>query len=54
MYAYTVSMVRFGGERLLTVRREPADATEASDEVDFLLKHAAREEGQYTEAPQST
>ena len=25
VYAYTVAMVRFGGERLLTVRREPAD-----------------------------
>ena len=27
--AYTVAMVRFGGERLLSVRREPADAGRA-------------------------
>ena len=54
VYAYTVSMVRFGGERLLTVRREPADNADADSEVDFLLKHAAREDVQYTEAPQST
>jgi hypothetical protein len=51
VYAYTVGMVRFGNERLLSVRREPADGSDATSEVDFLLKHAARDEGEYTEAP---
>ena len=31
VYAYTVAMVRFGGERLLTVRREPADPAESGE-----------------------
>jgi hypothetical protein len=53
VYAYTVSMVRFGGERLLSVRREPADGTDATSEVDFLLKHAPSS-GTGTEAPQPT
>jgi hypothetical protein len=36
--AYAVSMVRFGGERLLSVRREPSDNTgDASSEVEWLL-----------------
>jgi hypothetical protein len=47
-------MVRFGGERLLSVRREPAEGSDATSEVDFLLKHAPREESQYTDAPQAT
>ena len=37
VYAYTVAMVRFGGERLLTVRKEPAEVTEAGNEVEWLL-----------------
>ena len=52
VYAYTVSMVRFGGERLLSVRREPAETSDATSEVDFLLRHSKREESEYTEAPQ--
>lgn len=35
--AYSVAMVRFGGERLLSVRREPADDAERGSEVDWLL-----------------
>jgi hypothetical protein len=36
--AYTVAMVRFGGERLLSVRREPAEnATDPASEVQWLL-----------------
>jgi hypothetical protein len=36
--AYTVAMVRFGGERLLSVRREPAAVgSDASSEVQWLL-----------------
>ena len=36
--AYTVAMVRFGGERLLSVRREPAEqGVDASSEVQWLL-----------------
>jgi hypothetical protein len=42
VYAYTVAMVRFGGERLLTVRREPADDADGSSDVDFLLSGAGR------------
>ena len=41
VFAYTVSMVRFGGERLLSVRREPAEISDPTSEVDFLLKHSA-------------
>jgi hypothetical protein len=52
VYAYTVSMVKFGGERLLSVRREPADVADPTDEVDFLLRHSpsTRNEDEYTEA----
>jgi hypothetical protein len=37
--AYSVSIVRFGGERLLTVRREPAEAgaADATSDVQWLL-----------------
>jgi hypothetical protein len=36
--AYTVSTVRFGGERLLHVRREPAEGSgDPSSEVEWLL-----------------
>jgi hypothetical protein len=36
--AYTVAMVRFGGERLLSVRREPAQqGADPSSEVQWLL-----------------
>jgi hypothetical protein len=37
VYAYTVAMVRFGGERLITVRREPAEESDPGSEVDWLL-----------------
>ena len=53
VFAYTVAMVRFGGERLLSVRREPADAPDVTNEVDFLLRHSRRAEGEFSEAPQS-
>lgn len=40
--AYSVAMVRFGAERLLSVRREPGDATEnRSSEVEWLLSGGA-------------
>ena len=45
VYAYTVAMVRFGGERLLTVRREPADPAEAGSEVEWLLSGGAAGRG---------
>jgi hypothetical protein len=35
--AYTVTMVRFGSERLLSVRREPAEESEHGSGVDWLL-----------------
>ena len=35
VFAYTVAMVRFGNERLLSVRREPADDT--APDVSSLL-----------------
>ena len=36
--AYTVAMVRFGGERLLSVRREPAESgADAASDVQWLL-----------------
>ena len=37
--AYTVAMVRFGGERLLTVRREPAE--DAAPDVSAMLQPAS-------------
>ena len=44
----------FGGERLLSVRREPAEAADPTSEVDFLLQHSQRaDDGEYTEAPQA-
>jgi hypothetical protein len=54
VYAYTVAMVRFGGERLLTVRREPADEESQAQDVEWLLSGVTRrpppsEEGDYTE-----
>jgi hypothetical protein len=39
--AYTVAMVRFGGERLLTVRREPAENADAASDVQWLLSGGA-------------
>jgi hypothetical protein len=38
--AYSVGQVRFGGERLLSVRREPSDATDSSSDMDWLLPGA--------------
>ena len=35
--AYTVSMVRFGGERLLAVRREPAQNGDPAADVQWML-----------------
>jgi len=35
--AYTVSMVRFGGERLLAVRREPAQNGDPASDVQWML-----------------
>ena len=35
--AYSVAMVRFGSERLLSVRREPADDAGRGTDVDWLL-----------------
>jgi hypothetical protein len=55
--AYTVAMVRFGAERLLSVRREPAEESDRGSEVDWLLSggNASRPRAQdeYTEAPPS-
>ncbi len=50
--AYSVAMVRFGGERLLSVRREPADEAEGGSEVDWLLSGATRRrsEEEYVES----
>jgi hypothetical protein len=42
VFAYTVAMVRFGNERLLSVRREPAD--EAAPDVSSLLGTPRRAE----------
>jgi hypothetical protein len=58
VFAYSVGMIRFGGERLLSVRREPADEADAAADVDFLLSGGARRaapaDGEYTEvAPPS-
>ena len=39
VFAYTVAMVRFGGERLLTVRREPAE--DAAPDVGAMLQRPA-------------
>ena len=54
--AYSVAMVRFGSERLLSVRREPSDdaATRAS-EVDWLLSGSSsgpnlRKESEYVDS----
>ena len=55
--AYTVAMVRFGGERLLSVRREPAEETERPHDVEWLLSGGGSprarsvEDEEYTEAP---
>jgi hypothetical protein len=53
--AYTVAMVRFGGERLLSVRREPAEDADRAHDVEWLLSGAGspapRPEGEYSEAP---
>ena len=40
VYAYTVAMVRFGNERLLSVRREPAE--DAAPDVSSLLNGSPR------------
>ncbi len=56
VFAYSVGMIRFGGERLLSVRREPAEPGEAGADVDFLLSGGTRRPApasEYTEAPPS-
>ena len=55
--AYTVAMVRFGGERLLSVRREPSEESERPHDVDWLLSGGGAgaprrvADDEYTEAP---
>jgi len=57
--AYTVAMVRFGGERLLSVRREPSEESERPHDVDWLLSGGGGSsprpeplsDDEYTEAP---
>jgi hypothetical protein len=57
--AYTVAMVRFGGERLLSVRREPSEESDGGHDVDWLLSGGAGSSRQraasdeFTEAPPS-
>jgi hypothetical protein len=48
VFAYTVAMVRFGNERLLSVRREPAEET--APDVDSLL-NATPQRAEREEAP---
>jgi hypothetical protein len=58
VFVYTVAMVRFGGERLLSVRRELSEEAERPPDMDWLLSggspssfpRRAKEDG-YTEAP---
>jgi len=52
--AYSVAMVRFGGERLLSVRREPADEGALGNDVDWLLSNATRGEQEYVQPPSLT
>lgn len=40
--AYSVAMVRFGSERLLSVRREPSEQPDRVAEVDWLLSGSQR------------
>ncbi|MDA0181999.1 hypothetical protein OJ997_16970 [Solirubrobacter phytolaccae] len=49
VFAYTVAMVRFGGERLLTVRREPAE--ESAPDVGSLLQRPASAQREEEPAP---
>lgn len=49
VYAYTVAMVRFGNERLLSVRQEPAE--DAAPDVNSLLTPAATAQRQEEPAP---
>jgi hypothetical protein len=48
VFAYTVAMVRFGNERLLSVRREPAE--DAGADVDSLL-NSSPQRAEQEEAP---
>jgi hypothetical protein len=53
--AYTVAMVRFGGERLLSVRREPAvQGADPSAEVQWLLSGGAPASAPQSPAVHST
>ena len=57
VFAYSVGMIRFGGERLLSVRREPAEPGEAGVDVDFLLSGGTRRpapDSEYSEVSQKT
>jgi hypothetical protein len=50
--AYAVSTVRFGGERLLHVRREPSEAGgDPSSEVEWLLSGGSGPQERDAEAP---
>jgi len=49
VYAYTVGMVRFGNERLLSVRQEPAE--DVVPDVDQLLAHPAAAQREEEPAP---
>lgn len=49
VFAYTVAMVRFGGERLLTVRREPAE--DAAPDVSAMLQQPASAQREEEPAP---
>jgi hypothetical protein len=54
VYAYTVAMVRFGGERLLTVRKEPAEEGAAGQDVEWLLSGGSRKAAPTQEEPEYT
>lgn len=49
VFAYTVAMVRFGNERLLTVRREPAE--ESAPDVNAMLQHQGTTQREEEPAP---
>ena len=52
--AYSVSMVRFGSERLLSVRREPAEEGDRSGDADWLLSGGGRERAEPDAPPSLT
>jgi hypothetical protein len=52
--AYTVAMVRFGGERLLAVRREPAQNGDPASEVQWMLSGGVPGASPFTSPTMST